>query len=463
MIRKRLQFHPACLAFPPLKDNELGELAQDIAANGLRNPIVLLQGKILDGRNRYLACEIAGVTPRFVEFEGEDPIAWVLSQNLVRRHLTASQKAVVALDLLPWLEKEAKQRQRLSPGRGKKIAHACTTFSDNGKATQVAAKLTGASTRYVEMVKSIQQRAPHLVEQIRSGQLTVTVADRLADNETNHHRKRSAKTPDGADASRVQCGDCLDWIPTLQNKSTQLVVTSPPYAEQRSGQYHSVPELDYPNWTVKWMGLLWDKLTPSSSVLIVIRPHAKNGKLSDYVLKTRLALREDGWNECDELIWLKPDAPPLGDNRRPRRCWESILWFSKSGKPFVNALACGQESSRIGFESSFRFGVGPNSPIGSGQRNEVRMGIARCSDVFTAPVGGIEKGFDHPAMFPNSLAEQLISTFSRDGDLVCDPFCGSGTTLAAAKRLKRDFIGFDQSSAYCKMARQRLATVAAQK
>ena len=131
MPRTKYPFHLACTVFPQLSDAELRELADDIAANGLRNPIVLLKGKILDGRNRYLACEIAGVKPRFVEFEGDDPIGWVVSQNLVRRHLTASQKAVVALDLLPLLEKEAKERQRRSHeyrGNGRLAQNALTAM-----------------------------------------------------------------------------------------------------------------------------------------------------------------------------------------------------------------------------------------------------------------------------------------------------------------------------------------------
>jgi DNA modification methylase len=86
-----------------------------------------------------------------------------------------------------------------------------------------------------------------------------------------------------------------------------------------------------------------------------------------------------------------------------------------------------------------------------------KNGVARCSDVFVAGVGENEGGIDHPAMFPVSLAEQLISTFSREGDRVCDPFCGAGSSLAAAKRLHRDFRGFDVSRKYVKMALQTLA------
>ena len=127
-------FHPACLLFPRLPDDELRALAEDIRQNGLLNPIVTLDGAILDGRNRLAACRIAGVKPRFVEWGGDgSPLAWVVAVNLVRRHLTASQRAVVAFELLPLLEAEAKDRQRRSPGRGRKVANDLATSS--GKAT----------------------------------------------------------------------------------------------------------------------------------------------------------------------------------------------------------------------------------------------------------------------------------------------------------------------------------------
>jgi len=460
MARKKYAFHPACKLFPRLPDDELQALADDIAANGLKNAIVTLDGKILDGRNRLAACELANVEPRFTVFDGDDPIAWVVSQNLLRRHLTASQKAVVAHDLLPLLEKVAKGRQRRSNeyrGNGR-LAQKCANRNSNGKASEAAARIVGTNPRYVEMVKSIKTKAPELIDEIRAGRLTVNVADRLAENHVRRNgRKGKRIRATENDSSRIFCGDCFDLIPKLDDESVQLVVTSPPYAEQRK-QYEGVAETDYPAWTVKWMELVWDKLTDDGSVLIIIRPHIKRGQLSDYVLRTRLALREDGWTECEELIWLKPTSPPLGSTRRPRRSWESILWFSKSGSPYCNLTACGNESSRIGFAGAFRFGVDEESPVGKGQNMTVKNGTARCRDVFAAGVGENEP-VDHPAMFPSSLAEQLILTFSRDGDLVVDPFCGAGSSLVAAKHLARDFRGFDISRKYVRIAQERLAEV----
>jgi site-specific DNA-methyltransferase (adenine-specific)/site-specific DNA-methyltransferase (cytosine-N4-specific) len=459
VVQKRYPLHPACKLFPILGDVELRELADDIKVNGLHNPIVLLDGKILDGRNRHAACKIANVEPSFENWKGKgSPVEWVISQNLMRRHLTASQRAVIALDILPMLEKEAKERQRLSSGRGKKVAQECAT--SNGKASEAAARIVRSSARYVEMVKEISKQSPELVDRIRSGELNVLEAKRMAGHEVRRNGwKRRRTNPTTDDISRVIVGDCMKLIPTLEDSLVGLVLTSPPYAEQRRGQYKGVAEADYADWTVRWMGSLWDKLADNASVLIVIRPHLKLGVISDYVLLTRLALREDGWFENEELIWLKPDAPPLGSTKRPRRTWESILWFSKSPQPYCDLTACGKESNRLGFDGSIRFGLGDGQPVHGGQNFEMRNGTSRCSDVFVAPVGTIEKGIDHPAIFPESLAEQLILTFSRDDDLVLDCFCGAGSTLCAAKRHSREYMGFDRSKKYVKIALNRLAEI----
>ena len=157
-----MRFHPACLLFPQLPDAELRALAEDIRQNGLLNAIVTLKGQILDGRNRYLACRMAGVEPRFQEWDGDgSPAEWVISQNLFRRHLTSSQKAVVAFGLLPLLEAEAKERQRLSQGRGKKGARNLATLSVNGKASQVAARIAKTNSAYVERSRPSTPRPPN--------------------------------------------------------------------------------------------------------------------------------------------------------------------------------------------------------------------------------------------------------------------------------------------------------------
>src|ERR1039458_523740 len=96
-------------------------------------------------------------------------------------------------------------------------------------------------------------------------------------------------------AGTIICGDALSLIPTLPDRSVNLCLTSPPYAMQRKRQYGGVGEREYPAWMRMIMSALYPKLTADGSVLIVIRSHVRNGVVSDYVLRTRLALREDGW------------------------------------------------------------------------------------------------------------------------------------------------------------------------
>ncbi|QDU29449.1 Modification methylase RsrI [Anatilimnocola aggregata] len=167
--------HPAANIFPIANGPELDKLAADIKANGQHHPIVLHEGKILDGRRRYLACLKAEIEPKFLAWDGKgSPLDYVISTNVHRRHLSSSQRAIVALRMLPLLAEEAKERQRQSNGRGKKGAQKCA--GTKGKAASIAAKLVGCCPRLVEQAKSIQASRPKLIEQVESGAVTISHA-----------------------------------------------------------------------------------------------------------------------------------------------------------------------------------------------------------------------------------------------------------------------------------------------
>jgi N6-adenosine-specific RNA methylase IME4 len=159
-----LTHHPSADIFPMLGDRELNELAADIRAHGLREPIVLAAGAVLDGRNRLRACQLAGVQPQFRTYEGDHPTSYVISTNLKRRHLSASQRAAVAVEALPELEREAKERQRQSEGRSQK-GMGLIPQVEKGPARDHAAK-------------AIKERDPAAFEQVRSGQKTITEVKR---------------------------------------------------------------------------------------------------------------------------------------------------------------------------------------------------------------------------------------------------------------------------------------------
>lgn len=115
---EKLEDHPIAQIFPMMSGEEKAELAKSIKEHGQREPIVLLDGKILDGRNRWEACLSVGVEPKFRFYDyrkdGQSPTDYVLDTNLTRRQLTTSQRAAIAAEAMPFLKAEAKERQRIS-------------------------------------------------------------------------------------------------------------------------------------------------------------------------------------------------------------------------------------------------------------------------------------------------------------------------------------------------------------
>src|SRR5699024_2137379 len=195
-------------------------------------------------------------------------------------------------------------------------------------------------------------------------------------------------------------------------------------------------------------------LKPDGSVIINIRPHIKNGVISDYVLRTRLALRGDGWDELEELIWHKKDGAPMGSTSRPRRSYEHLLWYGKHGRPHADPKAAGPESSRLGGVSG-RTG----DHVHAGQ-SPLRPGRARVTDVYTLSVrsNGDSSGLnDHPAPFPWQLAEWCGKLICPPGGTILDPFSGSASTGVAAIKNGWNYIGIDSVEEYVEMSARRLA------
>lgn len=245
---------------------------------------------------------------------------------------------------------------------------------------------------------------------------------------------------------------CEEALIKLADASINCVVTSPPYADRRKKQYGGIPEADYPQWTVSYMRQIKRVLMPNSSVAIVIRPHIKDGVISDYVLRTRLALREDGWFESEELIWIKTDSPPMGHNQRPRRAWESILWFSNSRIPYCDPKANGVQSDRLGLESKKGVGSYVHTPT------KAESGIARCRDYVEVGTSKVNRDPEnhHTAQYPEELAMWIMNLLCPPGGTVLDPFIGSGTTAVAAIRTGRNYVGIEKDQTQQRIIEKRI-------
>ena len=182
-----LPFHPVANLFPLIDGPEFDALVSDIAANGLHEPIWLhsTDNTIIDGRNRYRACLAAGVTPTFRRWDGNGGLTqFVLSLNLHRRHLTSSQRAAVAVEVLPWLEEEARTRQiaALKQNANAPLVKELTNDDDTnaGRAAAQAAELLGTNRQYVSDMKKLNAEAPALFAAVRAGEMSVPEAVRQA-------------------------------------------------------------------------------------------------------------------------------------------------------------------------------------------------------------------------------------------------------------------------------------------
>jgi len=192
-----LQVHEAASIFPMMPDDDYSELVDDIRKHGLRDKIRLLDGKIIDGRNRYRACSDAGVEPQFESISTDDPAAYVVSVNLHRRQLTPSQRSMVAARVREFYDNAAKERQRASGGDQKaKAVVEKLPQPDTGKARDQAGKAAGVSGKMVDYAtKVLKQAAPEIIAAVDTGKMAVKTAAIVASEPVETQREIAASTP----------------------------------------------------------------------------------------------------------------------------------------------------------------------------------------------------------------------------------------------------------------------------
>jgi hypothetical protein len=189
------QIHEYAKFFPPMEGEEFKALCQDVKKHGLLNPIVLHEDKILDGRNRARACEEVGVRPKYETFTNGNPFDYVVSQNVLRRHLTTSQRAVLALELE---KKFAAENHR---GGNQKGASA-TLKKAQGQSAERAAKALHVGSYYVKSAKRLAKEAPEFIPAVRAGKITVKEA--LIKHLDNRAEDRAKKEASAARVKHLQ-------------------------------------------------------------------------------------------------------------------------------------------------------------------------------------------------------------------------------------------------------------------
>ena len=263
----------------------------------------------------------------------------------------------------------------------------------------------------------------------------------------------------------IACGDCLDVMRGLQPDSINLIMTSPPYADRRKKQYGGSTADKYVDWFIPRAAEMMRILEPKGSLIINIKEHVIDGERSEYVMDLVKAMRRHGWRWVEEYIWRKKNCNPGKWPNRFRDAWEHCFHFTTQrqfamyqdavmvpiGDWATTRLTNLHANDMVRHEATNKSGFGRNVS------NWLGRDMVYPANVLDWP--GQTTNVDHPAAFPSAMPDFFIRLFTKPGDTVLDPFCGSGTTLLAAAKLGRLYRGIDISQEYCNTAYRRIAEV----
>jgi DNA modification methylase len=409
--------HPAAEFFPLLPADELQALADDIKANGLRESIKLFAGQILDGRNRYRACELAGVEPHFETIpDHHDPYDCAYAWNALRRHLAPGQRVIIKGLMLDasaqWRRlRQEKASAALQPrnAQGHFGPMVSNDANGQGRTREILAELADTSPATAERALTLIDRRPDLAAQVQWGRQSLNAALQQMRREAV---PVSAVVPTTRQAGLFLCVAAAERLP-LPDASVDVIITSPPYnigpkagvQEHREDGYWRtggrawggiegetvLPEAQYQAWQLQVLLELFRVARPGASLFYNHKVRQRDGAM---IHPMAWLLQADGWTLRQEIIWDRKST----HNHELTYFWphdERIYWLTK-GRPHLPASGIGQ------------------------------------STVWSFP---FEPDTWHVSPFPEELPRRCLTAVGIAGKVVLDPFGGRMTVCKVALSL----------------------------
>lgn len=391
-----MKIHPVAELFPMLSSSELNELADSIRKEGLINPCVMQGDTLLDGRNRIAACRLAGVAPRFVEYTGNSPVAFIIGANLARRHLDKGQKIALALEIEPHFAEEARKRQQEQARRNQPQSQKVENVPplEKAKSRDQAAAAVGVSGKLVSAAKAIKESDPVRFEKVKQGQLSVAKAKKEIDAE--RHKRDLAEAQKHVDAEKrrkiesvcdLRVCSCSELF--ASGIKPDAVITDPPY-----------PQEFLPVFTELAEGC-------KAACVPLVAVMSGQSYLPEVMRRLCEYLRYR-WT----LAYMTPGGQAVQQwSAKVNTAWKPVLLFGEAVEWF--------------------------------------------GDVAVSKANDNDKRFHGWGQSESGIAD-LVDRLTKPGQLVCDPFLGGGTTAVVSLALGRRFVGCDIDSAHIEQTKARV-------
>ena len=259
-------------------------------------------------------------------------------------------------------------------------------------------------------------------------------------------------------------GDCRRELKKIPDNSVDLIVTSPPYADQRQSTYGGVHVDEYVKWFLPISKELLRVLKPTGTFILNIKEKVVDGERSTYVMELILEMRKQGWFWTEEFIWHKKNCFPGKWSNRFRDAWERLLQFNKDKKfnMYQDAVKvpigdwAKDRLKNLSETDKTRDNAKNGSGFGKNVSNWVGKETVYPTNVIHLATECNNK--NHSAAFPRELPEWFIKLFTQESDTVLDPFMGSGTTIEVANRMKRNSIGIEIVAEYYEEVKQQFTS-----
>lgn len=452
-----------------MDERRLAELKSDIESHGQREPVTLCDGMILDGRNRYRACIELGIEPLTREYVG-DPWAFAWSLNGARRDLEATVRALIFKRCEDGSAKWAKRLSKIAEEGNRKKSKAAKGNSNaakdrqktdashddmrlkkSGKNVALPARAAEAKVSPATMARADQiAKRPDLEQKVVAGEMRPSEA--LREIRLEKRRKEIAEAYERAAKERHESDrplwsilnvDVIDGLETVRDEHgpARLIFTDPPYnigVDYGSGEKADLlsPQA-YMKWVRQWLGLCWDCLTDDGSLWVMIG--------DEYAAEYCIELKAIGFTVRSWIKWYETFGVNCSDkfNRTSRH----VFYAVKDERSFVfNADPVSRPSDR---QTKYKDG----RAVSGGKLWDDVWQIPRLTATCS------ERRPDFPTQLPLALVVPIVQCASMPGDLVVDPFNGSGTTGVAAVGNGRKYVGIEKSRTYADAAHKRIASL----